>query len=142
MFWAWNWKSPPKNLHKGIYKTLINFWWIRRNWDKASLLQIFHILEFIWWPSHRNYLFVDRKWKWLRLILSDLFPNQIWIFFFLLLAPTAKIMTKGYTWSDFKHHNTVDFFVFLQHIHNHIKSRYLEKQWQAIILQSCILDMY
>ena len=29
----------------------------------------------------------------------------------ILLATTAKIMTKGYTWSVFKHHNTVDFFV-------------------------------
>ena len=95
MFWAWNWKSPPKNLHKGIYKTLINFWWIRRNWDKASLLQIFHILEFIWWPSHRNYLFVDRKWKWLRLILSDLFPNQIWIFFFCYSHPQPKLWPRA-----------------------------------------------
>ena len=29
----------------------------------------------------------------------------------IVLATTAKIMTKGYSWSNFKQHNTVDFFV-------------------------------
>ena len=42
----------------------------------------------------------------------------------ILLAAAAKIMIKGYTWSSFKHHSAVDFFVFFALQLYHIKGRY------------------
>ena len=61
----------------------------------------------------------------------------------LLLATTAKMLTKGYSWSGFKHHNTVDFFAFF--LRNTTITISVVDIWKtsdkAIILQSCILDV-
>ena len=61
----------------------------------------------------------------------------------LLLATTAEMLTKGYSWSGFKHHNTVDFFAFF--LRNTTITIPVVDIWKtsdkAIILQSCILDV-
>ena len=60
-----------------------------------------------------------------------------------LLATIAKIMTKDYTWSDFKQHNTLDFFVCVICKTIITSSNVDTKRTsdKVIILQSCILDL-
>ena len=61
----------------------------------------------------------------------------------ILLATTTKIMTKGYIWSDFKHHSTVNFYVCIFGNTTIILAKVDTRRTsdKAIILQSCILDV-
>ena len=61
----------------------------------------------------------------------------------LLLVTTGKIITKCYTWSDFNHHNTVDFFVcvFRNTTITISKADTKKTSDKAIFLQSYILNV-
>ena len=51
-------------------------------------------------------------------------------------------MTKGYTWSDFKHHNIVDFFLFFCNTTITISKVDTKKTSDKVItMQPCILDV-